>query len=193
MYSIKVIDAINRVRSEAKPVDLANRDIVLANLVFVQQVITASEGMLEEAIKRSSGDLQAYFIEHLEEERDHQSWLVDDLLDAGIDVKSMPLSRKAVEMAGSQYYLIKHVSPACLLGYMAVLEGFPVSLEAVDQLEKLHGKQLFRTARYHAEHDLDHRKELFAIIDQHPEEHVLRNAIQTAVYMNEFTRELNQE
>jgi hypothetical protein len=193
MYSLQVIDAVEGVRAFAPQIDMSKRDIVLANLVFVHQVISASESLLEVAIESSEGVLQQYFIDHLEEERQHQSWLADDLMEAGIDLTSMPLSQKAVEMAGSQYYLIKHVNAAALLGYMAVLEGFPLSLDTLSQLEAMHGKELFRTVRYHAEHDLEHRKELFAMIDKLDDPIILRNAIQTATYMNEFTRELSQE
>ncbi|MBF8177655.1 iron-containing redox enzyme family protein [Herminiimonas contaminans] len=193
MFSNTVIAAIESVKKESKALDFANRDVVLANLVFAHQVITASEDLLKEAVNASDGDLKEYFVAHLDEEKNHQVWLADDLATAGINVADMPLIRKAAEMAGSQYYMIKHVSPLALLGYMAVLEGFPTSLESVAKLEELHGVGLIRTLRYHAEHDLEHRKDLFSIIDKYPDDLILQNAIQTALYMNEFTSELNQE
>jgi hypothetical protein len=192
MYSNIVIDAIARERATAT-LDGTQRDAVIANLVFVYQVIIATESLLEEAIEASEHALRDYFVSHLEEERDHQAWLAEDLRSAGIDVAKMPLSQIAVEMAGSQYYLIKHVNPASLLGYMAVLEGFPIALEVVTELESQHGKDLFRTLRYHAEHDIDHSKELFAVINQCADPIILRSALQTATYMNKFTRELRQE
>jgi hypothetical protein len=192
MYSAQVVEAIKHIRAEQR-FDLTSYHKVLANLVFVHQVITASESLLEEAVKASSGELREYFAEHLEEERGHQEWLAGDLMTAGVDVALMPLSQIAVAMAGSQYYLIKHISPIALLGYMAVLEGCPATLEAVEQLEAMHGKDLFRTLRYHAEHDIDHGKALFALIDKHADPLVMRSAVQTATYMNEFFRELEQE
>jgi hypothetical protein len=72
-------------------------------------------------------------------------------------------------MVGTQYYLIKHSHPAALLGYMAVVEGDPVPLEVVDLLERTHGQDLFRFVRFHALKDLEHRTELFEVIDHAPQ------------------------
>ena len=159
-------------------------------MIFVQQLITASESLLVEAIKVSNGLLKEYYIAHLEEERGHETWLSEDLLTIGIDVKILPLNRRAVELAGSQYYLIKHVHPACLLGYMAVLEGRPILLANVELLEKIHGKSLLRTLRYHAEHDRQHSDDVFRMIDANPYPEILENAIQTALSINAFMKEL---
>jgi len=159
-------------------------------MTFVHQVITASEELMQEALKVADRPLRNYLMAHAEEERGHADWLAADLLTAGVDVAKVPIFRKAAAMAGSQYYLIKHQSPYALLGYMAVLEGFPVMLEAVDALEAAHGKDLFRTLRYHAEHDLEHRKELFAFIDENPRPEIMQSAIETAKYMNELSDEL---
>lgn len=170
--------------------DFSNIDAVIANLVVIQQVIVATEDLLSTAIDHSKGSLKQYFIEHLEEERNHQSWLADDLLTADVDVTTIPVLPCAMELAGSQYYLIKHVSPLALLGYMAVLEGFPISIESVELLEKMHGKELFKTLRYHGEHDLEHRKELFAIIDDMPLGPVMHSAIHAAKSMNKITEHI---
>jgi hypothetical protein len=190
MYSEKVIQAIIDVRSASVPVDMQNFHVVVANLVFMHQVIAASESLMIEAQKVADGPLLDYLTAHLAEEQGHEAWLAQDLSDYGIDVSVVPKFRKAVAMAGSQYYLIKHSSPYALLGYMAVLEGFPVSLASVEALEAAHGKELFRTLRYHAEHDLEHRKELFSFINAHPKPEVLSSAIETARYMNELSEDL---
>lgn len=192
MFSQEVINAITTVRSTAKFLDLKNTDILVSNLAFMQQVITASERLLQEAADESTGELREYYLNHLEEERAHEAWLADDLKSVGIDVKTLPMMRKAVEMAGSQYYLIKHVHPSSLLGYMAVLEGFPMPLDLVALLESIHGKPLLRTLRYHAEHDIEHRKELFKMIDKQARPEILMSAVQTAVYVNEFSQELTE-
>lgn len=188
MLSDEVIDAVLSIRT--KNLNLNDLGILISNLAFMHQVIVSSERLLEEAANESIGELKAYYLVHLEEERQHQKWLADDLLSYGVDVKTLPLMRKAAEMAGSQYYLIKHVHPSCLLGYMAVLEGFPMPLDMVDSLEVLHGKKLIRTLRFHAEHDLEHRKEVFRMIDIEARPEILSNAAQTAIYLNEFAQEL---
>jgi Iron-containing redox enzyme len=186
MFSKQVIEKVAAVLSGIA----TSKEALLANLVFTHQVITASEGLMEDAIALSSGPLKAYLAGHLEEERGHAQWLADDLKTAGIDMQTMPKIRRAVEMAGAQYYLIKHVSPLSLLGYMAVLEGLPVALETVADMEAKHGTDLLRTLRYHAEHDLNHRKELFAVIDQYPCEEIMQSAMLTANYINELSEDL---
>lgn len=187
MFSETVISAVSAIRTKATPVDLSDRSRLITNLVFLYQVIKASERLLVEAAVEATGRLKQYYISHLEEEREHEKWLAEDLLAEGIDVETVPPIRKATEMAGSQYYLIKHVNPACLLGYMAVLEGFPHPVEAVEHLKKLHGDRLTRTLHYHAIHDQDHRKELFQVIDEVAHPDILRNAIQTQIYVNELS------
>lgn len=170
--------------------DFANIEVVRYNGLFLYQVMVATEGMLEVAIMHSKGKLKDYFISHLEEERNHAEWLADDLKHLGIDVASEKTKRHAAAMAGSQYYLIKHVKPECLLGYMAVIEGFPADIKFVEYLEATHGKEAFKTLRFHAEHDLEHRKELFDIIEQYQCEEILENAIETQIYLNELSHVL---
>jgi len=135
------------------------------NLAFVHQVIVASERLLEEAYTESKDEeLKEYFLSHLKEEANHAQWLKEDL--AGF---SIGLNATAVSMAGSQYYLIKHVHPACLLGYMLALEK-PIAMELVDELEKTHGKPILRTLRIHAENDPAHYADLLRQIEKQPPE-----------------------
>lgn len=192
MLSSEVKQAVVEIRAQAEPVEFSDAFAVLTNLVFAYQVIVASERLLQEAAQEASGGLRDYYLTHLEEERDHQAWLAEDLASFGLDVKSINPMRHAIAMTGSQYYLIKHVDPSCLLGYMAVLEGFPVTMEWVEAIEAMHGKPIMRTMRYHAEADLEHRKALFDEIDKHEHPGILMNARQTAIYLNQFSHTLNQ-
>ena len=166
MLSAEIIKIIKDLREQQAQVDIRDRKAFLLNMVFVWSVIKASERLLIEAAAESSGKLKDYYVSHLEEERNHEKWLAEDLKTAGIDVSSIAPIRLAVELAGSQYYLIKHHNPASLLGYMAVLEGLPYSIADVELLEKLHGKDLVRTLRYHAVNDVEHAKDLFNVIDE---------------------------
>lgn len=182
----QLLRALRDVRATYPAIDLSRRDVFLRNLIFVHNVITASESLLRAACDRSIGDLKAYFAEHLREEASHERWLAADLASAGLDVKALPISPEAVAMAGSQYYLIHHVDPVALLGYMAVLECFPIDAEALETLEEIHGKQLCRTLRYHAEHDVLHGADVLDEIDLLEEKQfqlVMQNAVQTALYI----------
>lgn len=190
--SSRVLDAIDCVRQHQTLNDLGNRAALVTNLVFMYQVIKASERLLVEAANESTGRLKDYYEIHLEEEREHEKWLAEDLATAGIDVNAVAPIRLAVELAGTQYYLIKHHNPASLLGYMAVLEAFPFDVALLEKLEKLHGKELLRCLRYHAINDQYHRVELLQVIDEVDDEEVLRNAVNTQMYLNRFAEELKK-
>lgn len=182
---MKIIEVVREIKSKYPRLDLSDIRVMRNNLVFVLHLIAASEDLLKNGISQLSNStdpfdvkLREYFKTHLLEEAGHHAWLLDDI--DGIDA---PLNWTAAEMAGTQYYLINHVHPASLLGYMAVLEGDPVPIDVVESLESLHGKRFFRTIRYHAEHDLDHREDVFKLIDELPDnlqQIVLENAITTA-------------
>jgi hypothetical protein len=159
--------------------DYAEKTVYAKHIGLIHQIITASEGMLEEAAKIAS-PCQAYFAEHLEGERGHEKWLAKDIAQLGVDVMGMEFL--AAALAGSQYYLIKHVTPLALLGYMAVLEGYPASEEQVAELEALYPDSV-ATLKYHAVHDREHRAELITQLDAVPDEFhdlIVWNAVQSA-------------
>lgn len=150
-------------------------------LMFLYNVMVASEPLLVLAAEKSNGALQEYFKDHLEEERSHDQWLKEDLL--GYDIETIPEDHIAAAMAGSQYYWINHGHPEYLLGYMYFLEGSPMPMGQVEHLEEIYGKGLLRTLRYHATHDPDHVKDIRAMIALQPnKDAILYNAKQTAEY-----------
>lgn len=166
--------------------DLRDRRIFLANLAFMYQVIVASEDLLQQAARHCGDDLRAYLLAHLREELNHAEWLAEDLAGAGVDVRALPVSAEAAGMAGSQYYLIRHVDAAALLGYMAVLECFPMDPVTLEELEALHGAALCRTLRHHAEHDPSHGADVLEQIEKlsaTARERVKQNAVQTVLYL----------
>lgn len=187
MLSDKIKEVIQH---QGKALNLHDKAELIRNLIFIHQVIVATENLMLTAAACASSELQSYFLEHYEEERGHADWLADDLRTAGVDVKKRPLDLLATQFVGTQYYLIQHIHPTALLGYMAVLEGSPMPIEQVEELEALHGKDLLRCLRFHAEHDVDHREELWKVIDSQPEHlHsvILNSAVQTARYLAQFT------
>lgn len=175
--------------------DLRNRTVLLANFTFLYHVMKASENLLRVAAeKETDSELKAYFMKHAAEEQKHDDWLADDLKTAGIDVKSQTIPFLATEMVGSVYYLIYHVDPAALLGYMVVLERNGMSKERLEELEGIHGKALVRTLRYHVEHDTDHSAEIRSVIDGLPRERqaiVHQVATRTAQYLVHMMQAIN--
>jgi hypothetical protein len=173
MFSDVLLEHIRDVKRSAT-IDMSQLGVIIANLVFMHDAAVAIERLLIEAMRSTERQprsafhsrLREYYRSHLDEERDHVQWMRDDLKSVGV-VPALP-NKLAIGMAGSQYYLLKHTHPAALLGYMAALEGDPVPVEVIESLEHVHGKQLLRCARMHAVKDLEHCKELFAVIDDAP-------------------------
>lgn len=191
--SEQIVKAVGQLRELAHPVALHEPGVLVENLVFICQVIAASEKLMEEAAQETDSKvLREYLTGHLEEERDHAKWMADDLSKWGIDVAKVPPQRAAMELAGSQYYLIKHQTPNALLGYMAVTEGFPFPLDVLEQLENIHGKDILRCLRYHAENDPQHRVQLFETIDKLDDLRIYENAIRTQMLLNAWRPRADQ-
>jgi len=139
-------------------------------LAFWYQVIIASENLLVDAISMLGDDawemeLRVFYEKHLEDERHHARWLREDL--GGHPVV---LHFGAAQLAGMTYYLIRHVHPVALMGYMLALEGNPIDMGFVKAMEAAHGKSAVRTLRHHAEEDPGHFEELKASLKFIPDE-----------------------
>ena len=135
---------------------------MMDSLAFWYQVIIASENLLDEAafLLEPSGwelELRDFYLKHLEDERHHAKWQREDLGDHPI-----VLDFRAAGIAGMAMYLVRHVHPVALLGYMQALEGKPIPMELVEAVEREHGKQAGRTLRIHAKDDPKHIVELLA-------------------------------
>ena len=137
-------------------------------LSFWYQVMIASEPLLEDSIlllkdEGFDGELKAFYREHLKEERNHATWMREDMGEHPVN-----LHLGAAMLAGTQYYLIRRIHPVCLMGYMMELEGHEMDMSVVEEIERQHGKQAGRTLRLHAENDPRHIQELreFPIPDE---------------------------
>lgn len=174
---MRVLDAI---AAHPLPVlDLGSKDVFAANMGFLHALMLASEPLIEDVLKRPmSGGLKKFYARHLEEERGHAQWMADDLDSMGV---KPALDWRAAQVAGVQYYLVRHAPPEALLGYMAALECRPMPMEMVANLERIHGKAAMRTMRYHAEHDVEHGPALLRAIERAEDKTVIiENASLTA-------------
>ncbi|MBP0937369.1 iron-containing redox enzyme family protein [Streptomyces sp. KCTC 0041BP] len=146
----------------------------LRYLAAMHPLVRASVPLLERAAERCAGlddpgarSLAAYYTRHAEEERDHDTWLLEDLAAAGAGPAAVP-HPVVVELAGAQYYRIEHEHPVTLLGYMAVLEGNAPGPRLADRLAEATGlpEGAFRTVREHSELDGGHLDELHRVLDE---------------------------
>jgi hypothetical protein len=187
MFSDELIAHIREVKRTIR-IDYRRLDTVIENLKFLYWSCLASEQLLIDAAEFTFDfpRLAQYYESHLKEERGEIEILVEDLESGKVDVGEP--DHIAMAMIGTQYYLIKHINAAALLGYMAVQEADPTPIEIVEALERMHGKNLFRFVRMHAIKDLEHRKELIEVIDlapKHLRPLILNSADSALGYMKE--------
>jgi len=114
-----------------------------------------------------------YLARHRREEAGHDVWLREDLAALGQDpdplLAAMPATAVA-DLVGAQYYWVRHHHPVCLLGHIAVLEGYPPPPGLADALRDRTGfpDGAFRTLRRHAVLDVGHRDALLRTVDALP-------------------------
>lgn len=161
-------------------------------LTHLHQVIRASVPLMEAArlrsLERADSDplcaaLAEYLAVHIEEERHHDEWALQDLEVAGVSAESLlalvPPARTAA-LVGAQYYWIAHHHPVAVLGYILVLEDGPDDAQPfLDELRVRSGlpEAAFRTLHHHGQLDRDHRAELDRLLDRLPLERAHKDAI----------------
>lgn len=178
-------------------------------LVATHTIIRASVPLMEDALaitqQRHADEplaqpLTAYLARHIPEERSHDEWLLDDLARIGYPPAAAldhPPSPVVSAMVGSQYYAIRHVHPAVLLGYIAVLEGYPPAESLATQAAEATGYPVtaFRTLRKHAHLDPHHRRDLDEVVDRLPASERLHsliraNALQTMDHLRALLEQI---
>lgn len=160
--------------------ELANSEkrVWVEYMVVVHHIIQASVPLLEAA--RASDEwgsaspysqpIANYLAQHIQEEADHDEWLLDDLSSVGIsrsDVEGRVPSRQVASLVGAMYYWIRHGHPAAIFGYMGVLEGYPPDPAQLYDIERSTGlpHSTFQTFHHHASVDASHSEELFNFVD----------------------------
>ncbi|GHO88861.1 iron-containing redox enzyme family protein [Dictyobacter formicarum] len=151
-------------------------------LFTLHTMMRASVPLMETSLERASAiadkdpaaaGFADYLSKHIREELHHDDWLLDDLEVLGADrasiLKRIPSSTVS-EMVGSQYYWIYHYHPIALLGYIAVMEGYPNTLEMIDDIRLKTGfpREAFRTLIKHANLDIHHRDDMNKMLDKLP-------------------------
>jgi Iron-containing redox enzyme len=145
-------------------------------------VARASVSLMEAALARCQAltpadsvavGLIPYLSHHIEEERNHDVWLLEDLEALGVSrqqVLERPPSLTAARLVGAQYYWIYHDYPIALVGYMAVLEGCLVSEDFLEDFicRSRIPRAGVRTLLLHARIDYEHEAGLDKLIDGLP-------------------------
>jgi hypothetical protein len=107
--------------------------------------------------------------EHAAEEVDHASWLLDDLVTAGVDGDRLAASLpdpQLLRLIGAQYMLAGSVEPTGILGFFFVGECHPTTTDhLVGQAQRFGLPQTaVRTLVFHATEDVEHSADVLAMI-----------------------------
>lgn len=151
-------------------------------MLTMHGISRAAVALMEAAVRRTralepndplAAPLCKYLESHIPEERGHAEWVLEDLEVIGLD-RSLLLERMppatVASLVGAQYYWIEHVHPVALIGYLAIMEANPPSLDAVADLVAATGfpAAAFRSMRLHAQLDIQHRQGLYRAMDRLP-------------------------
>jgi len=158
------------------------RELLPEYLIDVHAIIRSTTSLMETGIRRAeelapndavAAGVAEYLRRHVEEERFHDDWLLEDLALMGVDtvaaLERLPSDTIAC-VVGAQYYWTLHYHPVALLGYFAFAEGFPPSTALVEELIERTGypREAFRTFVEHGDLDPGHLEELDRTIDTLP-------------------------
>jgi hypothetical protein len=158
------------------------RELYPAYLRTMHAIVRTASPLLRAASDRAAelapvddvaAGLVDYLAHHAGEEAGHDAWLLEDLAATGHDpdapLRSVPSPRVAA-FAGAQYYWLRHHHPVCVLGHMAVIEGYPPQPGFARRLSAATGYPIeaFRALARHERLDIKHRRELLATIDALP-------------------------
>lgn len=158
------------------------REVYPEFLVRVHWLIRFSVPLMESALescrRRAAEDsvaaaLLSYLEEHVEEERDHDEYLLQDLELLGYSRESVlrRLPPPCVAAAqGAMHYWTVHHHPVAMFGSMIPSECYPTSLETIDWMERQTGypRAAFRTIEMHSELDQGHGAEALEVLDRLP-------------------------
>jgi pyrroloquinoline quinone (PQQ) biosynthesis protein C len=137
------------------------------------------------ALEPARAGLREYLLEHSDEERGHEAWLLDDLEALGYDRKaveaSVPLAETA-SLVGRQLYVIEYLHPAGLLGYVYVMESRPPSMRWLSFLRDEVGIPATALTFFerHGDADVRHRVELAEALDRFFTDSRARDAARTS-------------
>ncbi|MED3997955.1 iron-containing redox enzyme family protein [Peribacillus frigoritolerans] len=157
-------------------------DLYPEYLFTMHSMIRASVPLMESAQERAqamadndqvAAMVSTYLSKHIKEEMFHDDWLLDDLEVLGVkrdELLSRPPSPTVASLVGSQYYWIQHHHPVALLGYIAILEGYPPETKQLEEMmaKTQYPREAFRTMFKHADLDPHHRDDLNRTLDQLP-------------------------
>jgi hypothetical protein len=175
-------------------------DLARASIPLMQTASGRCETLVASTGDGVAAGLLPFLAQHIEEERNHDAWLLDDLEVLGrprAEVLDRSPSATAARLVGAQYYWILHDHPVALVGYMAALEGGVASESFLRDFATRAGIDPagVRTLLLHARVDPYHEADLDALLDGLPLSSrqaalVATSALQTVFLLAELTQDV---
>lgn len=182
-----------------------DRDRMIRLLVETYHYIRHSVPLMELAATHCTtpqAKTAAYYRHHVDEEKDHDVWLLEDLASVEQDPEAIKASsplRPTLGMVATQYYLIERVNPVGLLGYMYILEGMTPTPEQVEKYARRADipTGALRTILEHAALDPHHiadMRDALLVNELTTTDRALiaSNAVATVQYLADMYRDLDQ-
>ena len=168
----------------------ADRTLYIDFLGQAYHHVKNTASLLALAASRCGAEDQLYqsaLFEYIEEERGHETWILEDIEALGGDAAAVRHGSPRLPckvMVGHAYYLVERVSPYALLGMIHVLEGMAVALadNAVTKLRTTagtSGESGFKYLTTHGGLDVEHTAFFANLIDRLGDRHlpvVIENA-----------------
>lgn len=148
--------------------------------------------------EKSFLELKERFLEHIEEENNHEVLAELDLKRLGFTLANFSENGFTRSLYETQYYKIKNIHPCTLLGYILALEGIAVDAMGApySTLKKNFARQEINFLRVHVEEDPDHLVKALEQIDNLPQSfkiEIMKNFDQTCdLYVGMLDRILRE-
>jgi pyrroloquinoline quinone (PQQ) biosynthesis protein C len=135
-------------------------------LMTVARDLTRAQSATD-AVARELAD---YMGIHVEEERGHDRWLLEDIQTLGFEEQEILQSQPCaavVNLIGAQYFWMTHVHPVAIMGYMILMEGYAPVTSQLEDIRVRSGApaSAFRCLQRHAEDDPGHLADLNRTLD----------------------------
>ena len=116
-------------------------------------------------------ELAEYLRVHIEEESDHDAWLLDDICTLGFQAQHVlhtPPCAATAALISAQYFWINQVHPVAIMGYLILMEGYAPLVSQLDEIQARSGApaSAFRCLNRHAEDDPQHLADLNGTLDR---------------------------
>jgi hypothetical protein len=145
--------------------------IMLGGLAIMRLALQRSRELARaDAVAAAAAE---YLARHIDEEKDHDAWLLSDMAVCGITAEKLRSQLPGAEVSallGAQAFWILQEHPVAVFGYLAVVEGDPPTHDHLEEMriKTRYAQEAFRCLREHADADVVHQAELRAAIDGLP-------------------------